>query len=183
MPDSDPHHDDYLFELARTAQATAIVSRRRKLARRARQADHARQPRDENQANRACPKHNTDLSPTQRRGLRGESQAERYLISQGMTILARNLHCRTGEIDLVATDGRTLAFVEVRVRRSASYGGAAASVTVRKQQRLRRTADYFLPRLCSAYFDGQMPPCRFDVVSIENGTLHWIQHAFEQVMP
>ena len=77
MPDSDPHHDDYLFELARTAQATAIVSRRRKLARRARQADHARQPRDESQANRACPKHNTDLSPTQRRGLRGESQAER----------------------------------------------------------------------------------------------------------
>jgi putative endonuclease len=92
--------------------------------------------------------------------------------------LARNLRCRAGEIDLVARDGPVLVFVEVRQRRDRRYGGAAASVNRAKQARLIRAARYFLPVLSRAHFAGVQPPCRFDVVSIEDGRIDWIRDAF-----
>lgn len=73
---------------------------------------------------------------------------------------------------MMEPDG-TLVFVEVRARAGASHGGAAASVTARKQQRLIYAAQHYL--LCQA----SPPPCRFDVVAIEGAELTWLQGAFD----
>lgn len=119
-------------------------------------------------------------SPTQHTGYRAEHLAASWLEHRGLQILDRNLLCRAGEIDLVARDGETLVFVEVRFRASGSHGGAAASVNRRKQQRLLRAARYFLPLLTSRHFGGREPPCRFDVVCRQDGRLEWIRHAFTE---
>lgn len=67
----------------------------------------------------------------------------------------------------------TLVFVEVRARSGASHGGAAASVTARKQERLVYAAQHYLLRHASP------PPCRFDVVAIDGDRLTWLQAAFD----
>ena len=104
-----------------------------------------------------------------------EEQARRYLEKHGAKTVERNVHCRFGEIDLVMQLDDTLLFVEVRYRHSSSYGGTAASVDNRKQQRLIATAQYYLQR---HPHDG---PCRFDVVAIGSapGDVEWLQNAFE----
>lgn len=119
-------------------------------------------------------------SPRQRQGRRAEHHAAEYLLAHRIQILARNLHCRCGELDLVARDAATLVFIEVRERNGTQGGGAAASVNRRKQQRLIRTAHFFLPWLVRAHFGGIIPPCRFDVVCVEDGRLTWIRQAFTQ---
>ena len=119
-------------------------------------------------------------SPTQNTGRLSESRAAQWLERRGMRILERNLLCRAGEIDLVALDGRTLVFIEVRYRRSGSHGGAAASVNRRKQLRLLRAARYFLPQVAQRHCGGCMPACRFDVVCLQNGHIDWIRHAFTE---
>src|SRR5690606_14695403 len=75
-------------------------------------------------------------SPTQRRGSAAEESALAWLEQAGLTLLARNLRCRLGEIDLLMRDGDVLVFVEVRARGrgAAAYGGAAASVEHSKQK-------------------------------------------------
>ncbi len=80
------------------------------------------------------------------RGAAAEQLAARYLQVRGLKILARNLRCKAGELDLVCLDGAVLAIVEVRQRGSAEYGGALGSVTWVKQRRILRTAQYFLRR-------------------------------------
>jgi putative endonuclease len=104
-----------------------------------------------------------------------EEQARRYLEKHGAQTVARNVHSRFGEIDLVMQMDDTLLFVEVRYRYSSNYGGAAASVDKRKQRRLIATAQYYLQR---QPHDG---PCRFDVVAIGStpGDVEWLQNAFE----
>lgn len=67
----------------------------------------------------------------------------------------------------------TLVFVEVRARADTAHGGAAASVTARKQQRLVFAAQHYLLRHASP------PPCRFDVVAIDGHRLDWLQAAFD----
>ncbi len=106
----------------------------------------------------------------QKRGQEAERMAAAFLVKQGMTIVARNVRNRYGEIDLIARDGATLVFVEVRLRGSPAFGGAVASITAQKQQRLWRAAQQYLAEL------GQEPPCRFDAVLLETldaGRLHW----------
>lgn len=163
--------DQRLYELARLAQQKAIRKRQRRDRRKAKagivdgiQASELELP--------------PVLSPSQLVGYQAEEQALHYLRSCGLTILARNLRSKTGEIDLVAADGDTLVFIEVRQRHSRQYGGAAASVNRKKQGRLLRTAQYFLPRLVGRYFRGVMPVCRFDVVGVEPEGLEWIKDAF-----
>lgn len=97
-----------------------------------------------------------------------------------MRLIARNLRCRLGEIDLVMLDAQTLVFVEVRRRNHARYGSAADSITRHKQLRLVRAARYFLPRLSARLRLPAVPACRFDVV-LENGTTSpvWILQAFD----
>jgi putative endonuclease len=115
----------------------------------------------------------------QQLGASAEQAAAAFLEREHLTILLRNYRCRMGELDLVASapDG-TLVIAEVRMRSSDSYGGAAASVTARKQQRIVRASRHLLarhPRLARCAI-------RFDVVDMrpEAGgyTINWIRHAF-----
>jgi putative endonuclease len=96
-------------------------------------------------------------------GRRGEQIAASYLEGHGVRILARNVHLRHAEIDLIGVDGSALCFIEVRLRTSARFGSAAASVDARKQRRIARAAGQWLAS-CS-------PPrhesVRFDVVAID----------------
>lgn len=154
-------------QLARLAQQKAIRARRRRQQRQAREPDAAKPP--------GAP---APRSPSQRQGWRAESLALRHLEAAGLVLLARNLACRAGEIDLVCRDGAILVFVEVRARRDARFGGAAASIGRSKQQRLTRAAQYWLPSLCRRYFQGRPPPCRFDAVTLDGAAVHWIRHAF-----
>ena len=109
------------------------------------------------------------------RGLWAEHQASRYLESQGLDLIARNYSCRLGEIDLVMSDHDTLVFVEVRQRSSTRFGGAAASITLNKQQKIQRAAEHFLMKHhhLSDMF------CRFDVIAIQGGSISWLRDAFE----
>ena len=79
-------------------------------------------------------------------GAAHEAAALAMLQDAGLRLLARNVRCRVGEIDLVLREGRTTVFCEVRYRRSGSHGGAAASVDVRKQIRLTNAARWYLSR-------------------------------------
>ncbi|WP_151447926.1 YraN family protein [Lacisediminimonas profundi] len=103
------------------------------------------------------------------RGREAEDRALRYLVQQGLRLVTRNFRCRGGEIDLIMQHGSELVFVEVRSRASASYGGAAGSITARKQARLVLAAQLFLQRY------RHLPPCRFDVIAIEGTALHWLR--------
>ena len=108
-------------------------------------------------------------------GSEAERSAEGFLLQQQLVLLQRNYHCRFGEIDLIMKDGETLVFVEVRLRGSLVFGGAAASITSSKQAKLLRTARHYLGSLKS------VPPCRFDAVLLSgrNGEeLEWIRDAF-----
>ena len=67
------------------------------------------------------------------RGVAAEKAASDYLERAGLRIVARNWHCRYGELDIVARDGGTLVFVEVRQRRASGFGGAAASIDAAKR--------------------------------------------------
>ena len=91
-----------------------------------------------------------------------------------MRIVTQNYHCRLGEIDIVARDGATTVFVEVRRRASSAFGGAAASITAKKRARLLRAARHYLSRLQFA------PPCRFDALLIEGEPprIEWVRDAF-----
>jgi putative endonuclease len=106
-------------------------------------------------------------------GERAEDQALKFLLGQGLKLKQRNYACRLGEIDLILTDGRTLVFAEVRMRRSGSFGGAAESITPRKRARLIAAARHYLAG------HKELPPCRFDAVLIEgDGPPKWIKDAF-----
>ena len=109
----------------------------------------------------------------QRLGKLGEDRALAHLSSQGLVLVERNFLCKMGEIDLIMRHNAHLVFVEVRRRASRSFGGAAASITPAKQQRLIRAAQFYLLRL------PKPPPCRFDVVAIDGEQLSWLQNVLE----
>ena len=113
-------------------------------------------------------------TPAQAAGGDAEEAAARFLASHGLAILDRNFRTRFGEIDLVARDGATLVFVEVRLRRASErFGGAAASVDSRKRGRIVAAARQYLQRL------GREPACRFDVVTLDGGAPQWLRAAFD----
>ena len=105
-----------------------------------------------------------------------EALAARYLEGHGLTVVARNFRTRRGEIDLIVRDGDTLVFVEVRLRRSASYGGAAESITAAKRARLVAAAQFYLLGARDA------PPCRFDAVlldTLDPARVDWRKNVIE----
>ena len=111
-----------------------------------------------------------------RSGAAAEKRAARFLEKQGLRILARNYKTPGrggGEIDIIAQDGETLVFAEVRQRSSHDYGGAAASVGRAKQKHLRFAAQRYLQRY------SVLPPCRFDVLAVEGENIEWLRAAFE----
>jgi putative endonuclease len=99
----------------------------------------------------------------QKLGKSGEDLAVTELERRGYAIVARRYRTACGEIDIVAEDGETLVFVEVKARATAEFGTAAEAVTRRKQLQLVRMARDFLARTGV----GQRP-CRFDVVAIDD---------------
>ena len=104
-----------------------------------------------------------------------ERLAESYLCQQGFELIERNFNCKTGEIDLIMRDQDYLVFVEVRYRENAEFGGALASITRAKQNKLRRTAEFYLLEK----FGNTPPPCRFDAIGIEgDDNLEWVKNAF-----
>jgi putative endonuclease len=115
--------------------------------------------------------------PRQRFGADGERGAERFLRARGYTILERNYRCRLGEVDLIALDGRTVVFIEVKTRRGGADSAPADAVDPRKQRQIARAAEYYLAanRL-------QERDVRFDVVGVRPHGADWecelIQDAF-----
>ena len=114
------------------------------------------------------------------RGRWGEEQAAGYLRRKGFRVTDVNWKCRFGEIDLIVEDGVYLCFVEVKLRKNAAYGPAAAFVDWRKQQRLRTAAELYL----AGHPTGLQP--RFDVIEIyapqgtdtENPGIFHLENAF-----
>jgi putative endonuclease len=94
-------------------------------------------------------------------GTRGEDLAAAHLEQAGMLVVARNWRCRHGELDVVARDGPTLVFCEVKTRRGLGFGGPLAAITPAKQARLRRLASAYLA--AEGHHRG---PVRFDAVGI-----------------
>lgn len=109
-----------------------------------------------------------------RRGAPAENLAAAFLERQGLSILERNYRCRFGEIDLVASSGAALVFVEVRARESAAFGGAAASITAAKRRRIVAAARHYLAK------HRVRRACRFDVVLIQGREqdIEWLTDAF-----
>ncbi|MFM2397560.1 MAG: hypothetical protein RLZZ144_810 [Pseudomonadota bacterium] len=106
-------------------------------------------------------------------GAQAEQLAADYLQRHGLRLIAKNYRSRFGEIDLILADGSVLVFVEVRLRRNANFGGAAASIDARKQAKLVTTAQQYLSTLPT------VPPCRFDAILLDgNGQIEWLKNAF-----
>ncbi len=117
-------------------------------------------------------------SPRDALGDRGENVAGRYLRNQGYKIIVRNFRCELGEIDIIARDGKTLVFVEVKTR---AYDDPTPEeqVNIEKQHQITKAAKLYLSR-----YGVPQPPARFDVVAIiwPNGREPQIRHttdAFE----
>ena len=113
------------------------------------------------------------------RGAAAEDLATQYVQARGLKILARNLRCKAGELDLVCLDDGVLAIVEVRQRGSAEFGGALGSVTGAKQRKIIRAAQFFLRR----EKQWRNFPMRFDVLAIEGlpdgvHRIDWVRDAF-----
>lgn len=123
----------------------------------------------------ACGKQSQALAP----GRLAEQRAARFLESQAARLIGRNVSCRGGEIDLIIDDAGTIAFVEVRMRRNASHGGAAESIDRGKRRRLLRAAEYWRLGPGRRY---RRKPCRFDAVLLDScadGPIEWLKNAFE----
>lgn len=112
------------------------------------------------------------------RGDWGEAQVAEYLRSRGFRIEVSKYHCRFGEIDLIARDGGTLCFVEVKTRSNLGCGLPREFVTAAKQNKLRTTAKYYL----ATHDPDEI--CRFDVAEVyvdKDGTslrIEYIENAF-----
>jgi putative endonuclease len=108
-----------------------------------------------------------------------EDLAVVYLAARGLELLARNVRCKAGEIDLVCRDGATLVLIEVRQRGRSDFGGALASVAAAKRRKLIRAARFLLktrPAWCRCIV-------RFDVVAVQGNPcgaheIAWIKDAF-----
>lgn len=111
-------------------------------------------------------------------GSRYEQEAAAFLTTKGLTVTEKNYRCRIGEIDLIARDGDTLVFCEVKYRYDGSTGDPAEAVDCRKQQTIFRAASWYMR-------EKRLPedtPCRFDVIAIrgigEGMQIQWIPDAF-----
>lgn len=132
---------------------------------------------------KGIPKKSVAARPKDRRrietGKQGEEIAMAHLRREGYVLIERNYRCLFGEIDIIAREGDTLCFIEVKSRRSARYGDPQLAVNHKKQQKMTRVALHYLSShdLCDR-------PARFDVVAVrlaENGTglVELIKNSFD----
>ncbi len=106
------------------------------------------------------------------RGKEGEERALEFLKAQGYRIVARNYRWPGGEIDIIARDGDSLAFIEVKVRADELFAPAEEALTPWKRERLIRTAQHYITRYCPKV------PLRFDVVMIVGEEVRLYKDAF-----
>lgn len=113
---------------------------------------------------------------SQQIGFAAEASARHHLLAQGLSFVTSNYRCKSGEIDLIMRDKTHLVFIEVRSRTSRLYGGASVSITRQKQQKILKTALYYL----STHKLHEKYPIRFDVISMDGvpAKINWIQNAF-----
>jgi putative endonuclease len=105
------------------------------------------------------------VMPSHDLGREAEILAEGLLARSGLSVVERNLRIGPGELDLVAREGSTLVFVEVKSQSRAGFGRAEERVDKRKRARLVAAAEAYLARL--GRLGGPPPPCRFDVVAVD----------------
>lgn len=112
-------------------------------------------------------------------GQQYESVAKDYLVQQGLLFIEKNFSCRSGEIDLIFRQGETYVFVEVKYRKTQSYGHPAEFVTASKCKRLVKTAQFWLQKQGISVYSTEL---RFDVVAItgQPRTIDWIKNAVLQ---
>jgi putative endonuclease len=114
-------------------------------------------------------------SPEKTAGAQAEDRAEVFLRQHGLVILSKNYRCKLGEIDLIMQHAEILVFIEVRLRTHQAFANAAESVTIRKQQKIIKTAQYYLQQ----HHLTDKANCRFDVIAFsDNGNPEWIKDAF-----
>ncbi|MBB5020062.1 putative endonuclease [Chitinivorax tropicus] len=107
-------------------------------------------------------------------GAAAEEAAARFLVRHGLTIVTRNYRCRFGEIDVIANDGNTMVFVEVKARSGKGFGGSIYSITPAKQRKLLAAAQHYLASL------GREPACRFDAILFDgSGDPTWLRNILE----
>ncbi len=114
------------------------------------------------------------------KGLFFEQQALSWLQKNGLTLVEQNYHCRLGEIDLIMLDKNNLCFIEVKYRNNNSFGGAAYSIPVSKQQKIKKTALTFI----TSHKKYQQHNYRFDALfitpqdNLRELSYQWIPDAF-----
>ncbi len=123
------------------------------------------------------------LNKQQQLGRKGEKISVDYLKKKGYNIILCNYRCKIGEIDIIARDGKTLVFVEVKTRSSFTFGPPVTSITPRKQRQISRTAEHYLTK--KKLFNSE---ARFDVVSVvipatRAVSIDHIKHAFDLYEP
>ncbi|CAA6811030.1 MAG: Unknown protein [uncultured Thiotrichaceae bacterium] len=126
------------------------------------------------------------LKTTKQIGDHAELVARYYLENQGLVFISANFRSRMGEIDLIMKDiaQESLVFVEVRYRKNATFGGAAVTVNRQKQQRLIKTALFYLqkhaPNACARFdvvaIEGRLPAI---IEDIDHSQINWIPNAFQ----
>jgi putative endonuclease len=117
-----------------------------------------------------------------KQGVDAEAACCEYLRAKGLKIVDKNFNCRHGEIDIIMLDRKMLVFVEVRYRKNNNFGGGLESITMAKQQKLRKTAELYLQK------NQRYKNARFDVVSMSKNNqtseskqkyiFEWITNAF-----
>jgi putative endonuclease len=112
-----------------------------------------------------------------KQGLAAEAIAAKYLATHGYVILNQNINYKFGELDIVARDGETLVFIEVKHRRNKYFGEPFEAVTKSKQQKIILAAQAYLTKYTCA-----IPNCRFDIISLvgdlNNPEIEHISDAF-----
>ncbi len=103
-----------------------------------------------------------------------EIKAEEYLLQKGYRILERNFRNRNGEIDIIAKDGEYFCFIEVKYRTTNDYGNPFEAVDCRKQNQIRKVANYYLMKNKL----NEWTPCRFDVIGFVGQEMTHIENAF-----
>ncbi len=118
------------------------------------------------------------LNQHQQYGRKSEELAAACLKKQGYTIVRRNYRTRLGEIDIIARDGQTIVFVEVKARKTDRAGSVKSSITRAKKAKLTRLAQYYLKQTGS-----RGVKARFDVVAIKGDgkSVDLIKNAFDAV--
>jgi len=110
-------------------------------------------------------------------GHRGQDAAMKFLLSKGMTLLEANFRIPSGEIDLIMRDGEYIVFIEVKYRQNLEYGLPREAIGYRKQQRIKKTALYYIVRR-----NLQNQDFRFDAVELLDTsgglTINHIENAF-----